>query len=226
MFTPIIHTNCRRENQMVPAVRDHPEERGSSRSTGNSTGSSRPSQQSRPQEVRNSDREGEGGSRKASPLDTRRYLPTQGSCGELESTSGLHSLWKWDQSGNDVDRRKKSRESSPQKPSARPSVICSTQQLSTPRKDSPTTPRSSSAARESSSRASPQKIAQTSRDPEAPEKSATDVKVAQDDDVATELSSLSSLLQNQVCDCTPILYPCHQLSPGFFPDRLWIVAIG
>ena len=206
---------------MVPAGRDHHEERGSSRSTGNSTGSSTPSQQSRPQEVRNSDREGEGGSRKASPLDTRRYLPTQGSCGELES----NSPWKWDQRENDIDRRKKSLESSPQKPSARPSVICSTQQLSTPRKDSPTTPRSSSAAREPSSRASPQKIAQTSRDPEAPEKSATDVKVAQDDDVATELSSLSSLLQSQVCVCTHILYPCHQLSPGFFPERLRLVAI-
>ena len=185
--------------------------------TGNSTGSSRPSQQSRPQEVRNSDREGEGGSRKAFPLDTRRYLPTQGSCNELESTSGHHSSRKWDQRGNDVDRRKKSRESSPQKLSARPSVICSTQQLSTPRKDSPTTPRSSSAARESSSRASPQKIAQTSRDPEAPVKSATDVKVAQDDDVATELSSLSSLLQSQVCVCTPFLYPLQSTDSRFPP---------
>ena len=203
MFTPIIHTNCRRENQMVPAGRDHPEERGSSRSTGNLTGSSRPSQQSRPQEVRNSDREGEGGSRKASPLDTRRYLPTQGSCGELESTSGHHSPWKWDQRGNDVDRRKKSREISPQKPSARPSVICLTQQLSTPRKDSLATQRSSSAAREPS----PQQLAQTSRsrDPEAPEKSASDVKVALNDEVASELSSLSSLLQSQVYVCTLIL---------------------
>ena len=217
MFTPIIHTNCRRENQMVPAVRDHPEERGSSRSTGNLTGSSRPSQQSRPQEVRNSDREGEGGSRKASPLDTRRYLPTQGSCGELESTSGHHFPWKWDQSGNDVDRRKKSRESSPQKPSGRPSVICSTQQLSTPRKDSLATQRSSSAAREPSSRASPQKIAQTSRDPEAPEKSATDVLVAANDDVASELSSLSSLLQSQVIVCTPILYPLQSTDSRFPP---------
>ena len=199
----IIHTTCRRENQMVPAGRDHPEERGSSRSTGNLTGSSRPSQQSRPQEVRNSDREGEGGSRKAFPLDTRRYLPTQGSCGELESTSGHHSSRKWDQRGNDVDRRKKSREISPQKPSARPSVICSTQQLSTPRKDSLATQRSSSAAREPS----PQQLAQTSRsrDPEAPEKSASDVKVALNDEVASELSSLSSLLQSQVYVCTPIL---------------------
>ena len=226
MFTPINHTNCRRENQMVPAGRDHPEERGSSRSTGNLTGSSRPSQQSRSQELKNSSREGEeGGSRKTSTLETRRHLPNQGPCGQLESPSGHHSPRKRDQRENEVDRRKKSRESSPQKPLSRPSVICSTQQLSTPRKDSPSTPRSSSAAREPSSRASPQKIAQTSRDLEAPEKSATAVKVAQDDDVATELSSLSSLLQSQVCVCTPILYPCHQLSPGFFPDRLWIVAI-
>ena len=190
---------------MVPAGRERHDEMGSSsRSTGNSTGSSTPSQQSRPQEVRNSNREeGEGGSRKASPLDTRRYLPTQGSCGELESTSGHHSPWKWDQSGNDVDRRKKSRESSPQKPSGRPSVICSTQQLSTPRKDSLATQRSSSAAREPS----PQQLAQTSRsrDPEAPEKSASDVKVALNDEVASELSSLSSLLQSQVYVCTLIL---------------------
>ena len=208
MFTPITHTNCRRENQMVPAKTAHPEERGSSRSTGNSTGSSRPSQQSRSQELKNSSREGEeGGSRKTSTLETRRHLPNQGPCGQLESPSGHHSPRKRDQRENEVDRRKKSRESSPQKPSSRPSVICSTQQPMTTRKDTFATQRTSSAARDPSSQASPQQLAQTSRsrDPEAPENSATDVQVAANDNVASELSSLSSLLQSQVYVCTPIL---------------------
>ena len=220
MFSFLIHSTCRRENQMVPAGRDHHEERGSSRSTGNSTGSSRPSQQSRSQELKNSSREGEeGSSRKTFSLETRRHLPSQGPCGQPESTSGHHSPRKRDQRENEVDRRKKSRESSPQKPSGRPSVICSTQQLSTPRKGSPSTQRSSSAARDPSSQASPQQLAPTSRsrDPEAPEKSATDVKVAQDDDVASELSSLSSLLQSQVYVCTPILYPLQSTESRFPP---------
>ena len=220
MFSFLIHTTCRRENQMVLAGRDHHEERGSSRSTGNSTGSSRPSQQSRSQELKNSSREGEeGGSRKTSSLETRRHLPSQGPCGQPESTSSHHSPRKGDQRENEVDRRKKSRESSPQKPSGRPSVICSTQQLSTPRKGSPSTHRSSSAARDPSSQASPQQLAPTSRsrDPEAPEKSATNAQVAPGEDVASELSSLSSLLQSQVYVCTPILYPLQSTESRFPP---------